>query len=131
MRAANGKFYWLDKPSSFRILSNARCPKYGNCNSYYRLGPLNMQCSYCNDAQKGFACMFIIHPQVRNQKHIIDAESFASLMGVGNDHQVALADRRYTWIRDNDQRLTSDHITMLVPRRNRDAVISLLNDPDE
>ena len=131
VRAANGRFYRIDEPRSFQTLSNARCPTFGNCNSYYRSGPLNMWCSYCNDACKGFEFVHIVHPQLRNQKRIIDAEYFVHLMGVGNDHQVALADRRYTWIRDNDQRLTSDHITMLVPRRNRDAVISLLNDPDE
>ena len=90
-----------------------------------------MRCSYCNDARKEFAYMFIIHPQVGTQKRIIDAEYFANLMGVWNDHQVALADRRYTWIRDNDQRLTYEYIVMLVSRHNLDAVISLFSDPDK
>ena len=65
VQAANGRFYRIDEPHSFQTLSNARCPTYGICNSCYRLGPLNMQCHYCNDAKQGFALMFMIHPHNR------------------------------------------------------------------
>ena len=76
--------------------------------------------------------MFMIHPHKRAEKCILDAEYFASLMGVVNDHKVALADRRYTWNRNNDHGLlTADCITRLVPFCNKDVVIHLLNDPDE
>ena len=73
--------------------------------------------------------MHISHPQVGGGKRIIDAEFFADLMGVGNDHQVALADRRYSWIGDNDQGLTSDLMRKLVSCRRLDAIRSLLSDP--
>ena len=76
--------------------------------------------------------MFIIQPHNRAEKRILDAEYFASLMGVTNDHKVALVDIRYTWIRDNDHGiLMDDCITRLVPFRNKNAVIHLLKDPDE
>ena len=75
--------------------------------------------------------MHISHSQVGNHIRIIDVEFFVDLMGVGNDHQVALVDRLYSWIRDDDQGLTSDFRTILVPRCKLDTVISLLNDPDE
>ena len=76
--------------------------------------------------------MFIIHPQVGNQKPIIDAEYFASLMGVVNDHKVALADRQYTWIRDDDYGILSpNYITRLVSCCNQEAVVHLRSDPGE
>ena len=54
--------------------------------------------------------MFMIHPHNRAEKHILDAEYFASLVGVANNHMVALVDRQYTWIRDNDSgMLTADY----------------------
>ena len=100
----------IDEPRIFQTLSNARCPIYGNCNSCYISGPLNIQCSYYNGACKEFAYMFIIHSRVGTQKCIIDAEYFVSLMGVANDHNEALADRQYTWIRNNDHGiLTHDY----------------------
>ena len=76
--------------------------------------------------------MFMIHPHNRAEKCILDAEYFASLMGVVNNHKVALADRQYTWTRDNDHGLlTDDYTTRLVPFCDKDAVIHLINDPDE
>ena len=76
--------------------------------------------------------MFIIDPHNRAEKSIFDAGYFASLMGVANNHKVALADRRYTWIRDNDHGLlTANYITRMLPFFNKDAVTHLLNDPNE
>ena len=62
-------------------------------NYCYRSGTLNMRYHSCNDARKGSALMFIIHPHNRVEKHIFDEEYFVSLMGVENDHKVALGDR--------------------------------------
>ena len=93
MWAANGRFHRIDEPCRFRTLSSARCPTYGNCNSCYRLGPLNMRCHHCNDAKKGSALMFMIHPYNRAEERILDVEYFANLVGVANNHKVALADR--------------------------------------
>ena len=74
----------------------------------------------------------MIHPHNRAKKRILDGEYFVSLMGVANNHKVALADRRYIWIGDNDHGLlTDDYTTRLVPFCNQDVVAHLLNDPDE
>ena len=40
--------------------------------------------------KKGFALMFINYPLNRGETRIIDAEYFAHLMGLTNDHKVAL-----------------------------------------
>ena len=130
VRAANGKFFGRDEPARFRVLSSACCPTYGNCNYCWRSGPLNMQCIYCNDDRKGYSYLWLNHG---GGKRILDAEYFAHLMGLGNDHVVALADRRYNWGRDHSLCVAPDLVRMIMPNWRRDEVNSLLadDDPDE
>ena len=131
VRADNGRFYRADEPTSFSILSRARCPTYGNCNSCYRSGPLNMCCRFCNDATKGYAIMFVYHPVLHCKRRIVDAEYFAHLTKLTDDHVVALADRHWTWIRDNDHgEPTRQFLSMLVPPCNQDGLRHLLDNPD-
>ena len=127
VRAANGKFFGRDEPARFHLLSSARCPTYGNCNSCWRSGPLNMQCNYCNDDRKGYSYLYLNNG---GGKRILDAEYFAHLMELGNDHVVALADRRYYWDRDHSLRVTPELLRMIMPRWRIDDVNSLLN-PEE
>ena len=76
--------------------------------------------------------MFIIHPLNRPEKRIIDADCSAYLMGLTNDHKVALVDEQWTWIHNNDHgKLTYEYLLMLVPYCNHDALLHLLDAPDE
>ena len=75
--------------------------------------------------------MFINHPLERGERRIIDAECFAHLMGLTDDHKVALAGRRCTQIHDNDHgTLTHELLLMLVPQCNQDVLQHLLNNAD-
>ena len=87
-----------------------------------------MQCIYCKKVKEVYTYLWLSHD--RGGKRILDAEYFAHLMGLGNDHVVALADMRYYWIRDHSLRVTSDLIGMLVPNWRRDEVNSQLTDED-
>jgi hypothetical protein len=127
VRATNGRFFGRDEPARFRVLSSASCPTYGNCTSCWRSGPLNMQCIYCNNDGKVYSYLWLSHG---GGVRILDAEYFAHLMGRGDDHVVALADRRYNWIRDHSLHVTTDLVRIIMPRWRRDDVNSLLWDED-
>ena len=129
VRAGNGRFFGRDDPRSFSVLSSARCPTYGNCSYCWRSGPLNMQCLYCNDDGNIYTYFYINHP--KGGKCILDAEYMAQLVGKGDDHVVALADRQYDWDRDHSQRLTYDMLMMRVPKSRKQEALHLTSDRDK
>jgi len=86
-----------------------------------------MQCIYCNNDGKVYSYLWLSHG---GGQRILDAEYFAHLMGRGDDHVVALADRRYNWIRDHSLPVTTDLVRIIMPRWRRDDVNSLLWDED-
>ena len=88
-----------------------------------------MRFSYSNDDRKVYTYFWINHPQ--SGWRILDAEYMARLVGKGDDHVVALADRQYDWDRDHSQGLTYDMLRMGVPKSRKEEALHLMCDRDE
>jgi len=75
--------------------------------------------------------MFVYRPVTHSSRRIVDAEYFARLMQLTDDHVVALADRHWNWNTErNHGQLSREYLSTLVPECNQDALRHLLDDPD-
>ena len=90
-----------------------------------------MRCSFCNDVRRVYAIMFVYHPVTHCSRRILDAQYFAQLMQVTDDHVVAFADRHWTWMTErNHGQPSCQYLSTLVPQCNQDSLRHLLEDPD-
>ena len=108
IRARNGVWYTQEECSDFRNKSFLRCPTYGNCNRCWVAGPVNKFCRLCNKPDCGYAIVMV--PDYRWGTRIIDAEYLSKLFGQDIHNEVAIADRKESWIRDRTMRLEFQHI---------------------
>jgi hypothetical protein len=130
VRAINGKYYCIGEQASHYKLSTAGLPTYGNCNQCWRSGPLNKRCGTCNTTDAVFGEQYLFHPKMRTAKRVFDAEYLAILFGVG-DHEVAKADRRYSWTQTNARNMGTDTLRIRGDKRRKTELLAIQYDSDE
>ena len=69
---------------------------------------MNKVCRLCNKPDCGYAIVMV--PDYRWGTRIIDAEYLSKLFGQDIHNEVAIADRKESWIRDRTMRLEFQHI---------------------
>ena len=98
IRAVNGRFYTEEEVRNFRLRSRPRCPTYGNCNRCFATGPVGKVCGFCPPQHgAGYVVVSVGCMRTRTKPIILDAENLATQMP--NNHEVARADRTYSWKR--------------------------------
>ena len=107
VRPANTK--WTKTASTethgWQMKSSARCPTYGSCDHCYKAGPAGKECKCTHGRYK---ILFY-------RGHVIDSITVAEL--IGEELEVAKADRMQAWIRTPMMQWNSDCCGLAIERK--------------
>jgi hypothetical protein len=91
-----------------RMKTVVSIPTYGTCSICWNSGPAYKQCIKCG----------VVEYQVVNFKdYILDSQKIAELLG--NDHEVAKANRLQHWLRTEAMRFRDDLFKMMLGRKHK------------
>lgn len=100
----------MEEIERFGEKSRARCPTYGNCSICFNSGPVGKTCTCRHGTYTVF--MAYKNDDDKDKMFMLDAERFAKLFK--KDHEIAMVDRTFSWIRTPTMYFRRPHIVRMV-----------------